>query len=210
MPIKKDKEEVLKQNIDELRGNIGQMLDEIEPINNLFPTMEELPGLDFNIEQYDYEKELEIIKIDAKDTLECLANLYLNEDNMKNKNINNIIKNDALQLSDLNFSISCARRAMIKCLTQIDQGVNDPEMFKAVSLFQKEMRDTIKMANELQKKMKEFYKELKEEITTINTGPEQIEDDPLEKKNMTVIGDPKQLNDLIDKWKENPDSIKNP
>ena len=166
MSLKKDKEVQLKENIDELKGNITQMLDEIEPINDMFPTMGELPGLDFNIEEYDYVKELEIIKIDAKDTLECLANLYLNEDSMKNKNINNIIKNDALQLSDLNFSISCARRAMINCMGQLDGGVNDPEMYKAVSLFQKEMRDTIKMVNDIQRKMKDFYKELKDEMAS--------------------------------------------
>ena len=42
----------------------------------------------------------------------------------------------------------------------------------------------------------------------INTGPEQIEDEPTEKKNLTVIGDPKQLNDLIDKWKIDPNLLK--
>ena len=62
-------------------------------------------------------------------------------------------------------------------------------MAQAVSLFQKEMRDTIKMANDLQRKMKDFYKELKDEISQINTGPEQIEDPIVEKKKLTVIGD---------------------
>ena len=33
-----------------------------------------------------------MIKLDSKETLNCLANLYLDEEIMKNKNISNILK----------------------------------------------------------------------------------------------------------------------
>ena len=59
---------------------------------------------------HDYEKDLELIREESKETLECIANLYLDEEIMNNKNINNIITNDALALSDLKFSISCSKR----------------------------------------------------------------------------------------------------
>jgi len=137
-----------------------------------------------------------------KETLESLANLYLDEDTMKNKNIYKIIKDDSDQLSVLNFSISCAKRALISCMKQLDMGVNDPEMYQSVALFQKEMRDTIKMAYDIQKKMKDFYKELKEELADINTGTEKVKDD--DNDTFTVIGDPKLLNDLFDKYKDDP------
>lgn len=196
-------EEELKESVSELQGNINSMLKEIDsPINDMTLSDDMLPSLEIKIEQHDYDRDIELIKIEAKETLESLVNLYLDEDTMKNKNIYKIIKDDSIQLADLNFSIAMSKRALISCMTQLDMGVSDPEMYKSVALFQKELRDTIKMAYDLQKKMKEFYKELKDEVPEINTGLEQIEDE--DNDTFTIIGDPKLLNDLFDKYKDDP------
>jgi hypothetical protein len=105
-----------------------------------------------------------------------LANLYLDEQTMNNKNINNIITNDALALSDLKFSISCSKRGLINLMRQIDNGSVDAELFTAVSLFQREMKEGINMLYKLQKTMKDFFKDLKSELKEINIGENENQD----------------------------------
>lgn len=207
-------EENYKQSIDNLQDNINGLLNELEePIENMLPGSDTLPSFNIGVSEHDYDSDLESIKVDAKETLKCLANLYLDKKSMKNKNISNIIKNDSSQLADLNFTISCARRALMSCMMQLDYGVNDPEMYKSVALFQKEMRDTIKMANELQKKMKEFYKELSAELADLNKGEEVPgeSDNSLEapeEEQLNLIGDPRKLNDLLEIYKDDPTLLK--
>ena len=202
----KRSKEHIEDSINELKGNINSVLDSLDfETSDMVPSsdiLQDIPGL--IIEQHDYEKDIEIIKIDAKETLESLANLYLSEETMKTKNVYRIIKDDSISLSKLNFSIECAQSALISCMKQIDCGMNDPEMYQSIAMFQKEMRDTIKLTYDLQKKMKDFYKELKHELAEIDVGeetPEATED------NYTTIGDPKMLNDIIKKFKENPDQF---
>jgi len=201
---KRDKIEI-NDSVTELKGSIDSMLDTIKNPDDMFLDPDLLPGLDLvDIETYDYVQEIEIIKIDSKDTLESLANLYLDIEKMKNKNIYKIIKNDADALADLNFSISMAKRALIGCMKQLDLGVNDPEMFQAVAMFQKEMRDTIKLTYEIQKKMKDFYKELKNELPEINGGEEEITEEEIIEDNYTIVGDPKLLNHVLEQYKKDP------
>jgi len=192
----------IKDSVAELQGNINSMLDTIQTKpEDMFPDKDLLPGLDIQVEYHNYEKDIELIKIESKETLECLANLYLTEEQMKTKNIYNIIRDDAKSLSKLNFSIEQTTRALISCMKQLDMGVNDPLMYQSVAMFQKELRDTVKMAYELQKKMKDFYKELKSELQEINAGEEEKF---TQEDNYTVIGDPKMLNDLIERMKTDP------
>ena len=193
----------IQESVSELQGSINSMLDtiEIKP-EDMFPDKDLLPGLDIDIEHHDYEKDIELIKIESKETLECLANLYLSDDQMKTKNIFKIIKDDSNALAKLNLSIECAQRAMIGCMKQLDMGVNDPLMYQSVAMFQKEMRDTVKMAYDIQRKMKDFYKELKTELLEINAGEEEIIEN--EEENLTIVGDPKMLNDLFERMKEDP------
>lgn len=207
---KKEVEQHFKDSIDGLQDNINNLLLEIdEPIESLLPTSDTLPSFEIGISEHDYDSEIEVIKIDAKETLKCLANLYLDKQSMKNKNINKIIKNDSMQLADLNFAISCARRALTSCMMQLDVGVNDPEMYKSVALFQKEMRDTIKMANELQRKMKDFYKELKKELEELNKGDDVEEEQTIaESDQLNLIGDPRKLNDILEIYKDDPTLLK--
>lgn len=203
---KRDKLEVM-DSVESLKGNIESILDNIdEPIDSYFPSENLLPNIDVDYQRHDYEKDIELVKIESRATLESLANLYLTEEIMKNKNIYKIIKDDSEALTNLNFSISVAKRALISCMNQIDMGVVDPLMYQSITMFQKEMRDTIKMMYELQKKMKEFYKELKTELAEINSG-EEIK--PTNDDNITIIGDPKQLNDIFEQWMKNPEILKN-
>jgi len=198
---KRDKSEI-QDSVEELLGNINSMLDTIDVMpDDLMPDKDLLPGLEIEIEHHDYEKDIELIKIESKETLECLASLYLNDEQMKAKNIYKIIKDDSISLSRLNFSIEQAQRALISCMRQLDMGVNDPDMYQAVAMFQKEMRDTVKQAYDIQKKMKDFYKELKAELAELNPGEEtEVE----EEDNYTIVGDPKMLNDLFEQMKDDP------
>jgi hypothetical protein len=202
---KRNKSEI-QNSVETLQGNIKSMLStiNIKP-EDMYADKNLLPGLDIQVEKYDYEKDLELIKIDSKETLECLANLYLTEDMMKAKNVYKIIKDDASNLSKLNFSIQMGQKSLISCMNQLDLGVNDPEMYQAVTMFMKEIRDNVKMAYEIQRKMKDFYKELKEELQEINAGEETIIP---QENNYTIIGDPKMLNDLFDQFKDDPTMLK--
>lgn len=192
----------IKDSVAELQGNINSMLNTINTKpEDMFPDKDLLPSLDLQVEYHDYDKDIELIKIESKETLESLANLYLTEDQMKTKNIYKIIKDDSKSLSKLNFSIEQTQRALISCMKQLDMGVNDPLMYQSVAMFQKELRDTVKMAYDLQKKMKDFYKELKSELLEINAGEEEVF---TQEDNYTVIGDPKLLNDLFEKMKTDP------
>jgi hypothetical protein len=152
-----------------------------------------------------------MIKEDAKETLECLSSLYLNSDLMNKKNVMSIIKNDAETISDIKFSLSCAKRGLVNCMKQIDAGANDPEMHVAVNAYQKEIRDSSKMINDLQAKMKSFYKELRDEyvhkeINEQQKAEEQKEQQQLNdhKKDDLVIFDQKKWNKLIDDFKKDP------
>lgn len=196
----KPSKEEIRESIDDMRGNINSILDQLEtPIEDMLPDSNFLPSVDMNREAHDYEKDVQLIKIEAKETLECLSNLYLDEETIKKKNIYKIIKDDSEKLSELNFSISCAKRALISCMTQLDMGVNDPLMYQSVAMFQKEMRETINMAYNIQCKMKEFYKGLKDEVPEINVGEKS---DTIQANNLTIIGDPRMLNDVFDQYKK--------
>lgn len=199
---KRDKNEI-QDSVEELKSNISSMLEQIDiPIESLYPDRDLLPGLNLDIEQHDYEKDIQLIKIESNQTLECLANLYLDENVMKNKNVYKIIRDDGEQLAKLNFSVMCSQRALVLCMKQLDFGVNDPMMFQSVAMFQKEMRDTIEKLYSLQKKMKDFYKELKSELSEINAGEQKV--DIKEVDDLTLISDPKFLNDMFNKFKKDP------
>lgn len=196
----------ITDSVKELKGNINSVLEKIStmpeqmvPYASILP---DIPGME--IEIHDYDKDIELIKIESKETLESLANLYLTDEMMKSKNVYKIIKDDSMALSKLSFSIECAQRALISCMRQLDAGVNDPEMYQSVAMFQKEMRDTVKMAYDLQKKMKDFYRELKLELADLNVGEQTKQENEI---NYTTIGDPKMLNDIMNKFKGDPDFI---
>lgn len=167
----------LKQNISSLEGEMKSLNDQLS-LNpeDLFPSDDLLPGLN-DVELFDYEKEIGEIQLDCEETLECLSSLYLNAEEIDKKNISNIIKNDALALADLKFSLSCSKRGLINLMKQLDMGINDPLMYQAVGNFQKEIRDSVKMLYDIQKKMKDFYKDIRNELTEINAGDEKEDDE---------------------------------
>lgn len=167
---KNDYRELFQENIDQLKTEIEEVQDELDfNPSDFFPDNNDI-DLNLKIEMHDYEKDLELIRDESRETLECIANLYLDEIVMNNKNINNIIKNDALALSDLKFSISCSKRGLINLMRQIDNGSVNAELYSAVALFQKEMKEGIETLYKLQKNMKEFFKDLKGELKEINVG----------------------------------------
>jgi hypothetical protein len=188
----------IEGNIEDLQGNINSLLGTLEGTDDLMPD-DVLPDLNIaNIQVFDYEKEMESIKIDSKETLSCLANLYLDEEIMKDKNVNLIIRDDAMKIAELNFSISISKRALILLMQQIDMGTTNAELYKSVFEAQREMRETIKSAHDLLNvKMKTFYQNLREEIESkgVNTGDDILEDD-----GMNIISDPKKLNKMIEEF----------
>lgn len=211
-----DKEElevIYKQNISKLQDNIQNLLDTIdEPLGDMFPEIADNVQSLENVQVYDYDREIELLKIEAKDTLECLANLYLDKKTMRKKNISSIIKNDAMYLSNLNLTISLARRSIILAMQQLDIGVPDPEMFKALAPLQKELRDSVRSAQELQRKMKDFYKEMRDELTkdTINTESEKTVDDiaiPTGNDDNLFIVSQKDLEEIKKSMKDDKDYI---
>ena len=177
---------------------------------DLIPPKDLLPGLDFEYSKYDYEKDIEMIKEDAKETLDCLSSLYLNDELMRKKNVMSIIKNDAETISDIKFSLSCAKRGLVNCMKQIDAGANDPEMHVAVNAYQKEIRDSSKMINDLQGKMKLFYKELRDEYVHKEINEQQKAEEAaatqIEQKvsDDLVIFDQRKWNKIIDEFKKDP------
>lgn len=200
-------------SISNLQDEINSMLDEINTLpEDLIPPKDLLPGLDFEYTKYDYDKDIEIIKEDAKETLECISSLYLNDEIMRKKNVKSIIKNDAEQISDIKFSLSCAKRGLINCMKQIDAGANDPEMHVAVNAYQKEIRDSSKMINDLLTKMKSFYKELRDEYVHKEIIEQQKLEEEKEKEQLTsgqvngdlVIFDQRKWNKIIEEFKKDP------
>lgn len=199
----------LKNNIEQLKQNLKDIKDDggIPNPSDLFPNDSTLPGLNMEIEIYDYEKDIELIKDEAEETLECISSLYLKNDTMMNKNINKLIKNDAEEISDIKFSLSCAKRGLINCMRQLDAGSNDPDMHTAVNAYQKEIRESNKMIHELLNKMKIFYKDLREELKIdedINVGNEINNNDDDDLK----LVDKEQFNELIEKYKKDPTLLK--
>lgn len=200
-------------NISNLQEEINSMLSEIDTLpQDLIPPKDLLPGLDFEYTKYDYERDIETIKEDAKETLECISSLYLKDNEMNKKNVRSIIKNDAETISNIKFSLSCAKRGLVNCMKQIDAGANDPEAHLAVNAYQKEIRESSKMINDLLTKMKGFYKELRDEYEhkEINEqqkieDQEQIVQEQIESKaNDLVIFDQRKWNKIIDDYKKDP------
>lgn len=196
----------------QLRQNISQLEGEMNGLNqhlalnpeDLFPDDELLPGLN-DIVLFDYDKEIKEIQSDCEETLDCLSSLYLNAEDIEKRNINNIIKNDASALADLKFSLSCSKRGLINLMKQLDMGINDPLMYQSVGIFQKEIRDSIKMLYDIQKKMKDFYKDIKKEMSELNAGGEEdqkkeIQDVEDVSEETYHIVDFDRLNDEIDSY----------
>lgn len=196
--------EQLKQNINSIKGEMDSLNDNLQ-LNpeDLFPNDELLPGLN-DVKLFDYDKEIKDIKKECDITLDCLSSLYLDNETIEKKNINNIIKNDASALADLKFSLSCSKRGLINLMEQLDMGINDPDMYQAVGTFQKEIRDTIKMLYDTQKKMKDFYKDIRSEIESLNAGDEVDNDDDnvedIESEETYHVVDMDKLNDEIDSY----------
>jgi len=198
----------------QLRNNIKQLEGEMNGLNqqlalnpeDLFPDDELLPGLN-DIILFDYDKENDEIQADSEETLECLSSLYLNAEDIEKRNISNIIKNDASALADLKFSLSCSKRGLINLMKQLDMGINDPLMYQSVGIFQKEIRDSIKMLYDIQKKMKDFYKDIKKEMAELNSGDvtednKKIEDIKAIEEETYHIVDFDNLNDQIESFME--------
>jgi len=195
----------------QLRQNISQLEGEMNGLNHqlalnpedLFPDDELLPRLN-DIILFDYEQEIEHIQSDCEETLDCLSSLYLNAEDIEKRNINNIIKNDALALADLKFSLSCSKRGLINLMKQLDMGINDPLMYAAVGTFQKEIRDSIKMLYDIQKRMKDFYKDIKKEMSELNAGDDdgkskETEVTPIIEETYHIV-DIDKLNDEIESY----------
>lgn len=173
MATKADKE-LFQEKLEALKNEIEETQEEFDfNPSDFFPDTQDV-DLNLTFEMHDYERDLEMIRAESRETLECIANLYLDENIMANKNINNIIRNDALALSDLKFSISCAKRGLINLMRQIDGGSVDADLYQSVSMFQREMKEGIQMLYKLQKDMKVFFKELKDELKDINVGETDI------------------------------------
>ena len=196
----------LKQNISSLEGEMKSLNNHLQlKPEDLFPDDELLPGLN-DVEIFDYDKEIKEIQVDCEETLECLSSLYLNAEEIEKKNISNIIKNDALALADLKFSLSCSKRGLINLMRQLDMGINDALMYQAVGNFQKEIRDSVKMLYDIQKKMKDFYKDIKSELTDINAGDKDIEEtENLDIEETYHIVDMDRLNDDIEEFMKRKD-----
>lgn len=195
-------------NINQLKSNISSLEGEMNSLNDqlgmnpadMFPDDDLLPGLN-DIEIFDYQKQIKEIQSDCEITLDCLSSLYLNADDLVTKNINNIIQNDALALADLKFSLFCSKRALINLMTQLDMGINDPDLYSSVSLFQKEIRDTIKQLYIIQKDLKNFYKCIKDEIKEINKGDEvEGEMEDTEADEVYHIVNIKDLNQQVEEY----------
>jgi hypothetical protein len=198
-------EDEIKNNIELLQSRLNDTLGMMDHPDSLLPDDDLLPDLNINqIQTFDYESELESIKIDAKETLNCLANLYLDDEVMKNKNINLIIRDDSIKIAELNYSIFVSKRALNLLMNQIEMGTKNAELYKSVFEAQREMRETIKAVHELLNvKMKKFYSELKGELNSINPGDEFDESE----ESLNIIGDPKKLNKMIEDF--DVDDVKN-
>lgn len=201
----------LRQNISALEGEMKGLNEQLD-LNpeDLLPSSDILDSIQ-DIQIFDYEKELQNIKEDSAVTLECLSSLYLNADDIEIKNLSNIISNDASALADLQFTISCSKRGLVSLMKSIDSGITDPELFKSLALVQKEIRDTIKMSYDLQKKMKDFYKGIRDELAEINTiDVDEVDNDDYvetqDSDNELHIIDYDKLTEQIDEFQK---SIKN-
>jgi len=202
-------------DIAKLDSSIKDVISEMDDISALTPPNDLLPGLEFEYTKYNYDKDLETIKEDARDTLDSLSGLYLNKDLVKKKGVKTIIKNDAEIISDIKFSISCAKRGLINCMRQLDAGMSsDPDMHQAVNAYQKEIRDSSKMMNDLLTKMKSFYKDLRDEYehreineqqTKNEIGGESGKDIP---DDGLITFDPDKWNEIIDDFKKDPTLLK--
>ena len=201
----------LRQNISALEGEMKGLNDNLDlNLEDLLPSPDILDSIQ-DIQIFDYEKELQSIKEDSAITLECLSSLYLNAGDIEIKNLGNIISNDSSALADLQFTISCSKRGLVSLMKSIDSGITDPELFKSLALVQKEIRDTIKMSYDLQKKMKDFYKGIRDELAEINTiDVDEVEDDEYvetqDSDNELHIIDYDKLTEQIDEFQK---SIKN-
>ena len=200
----------LKNNI---RGLEGEMkgLDDVLDLSpeDLLPSDDILDGIN-DIEIFDYQKEIEEIQGDCNVTLECLSKLYLSSDDIQTKNLSNIIKNDSEALADLKFSLSCSKRGIINLMRNIDMGINDPLMYQSVGILQKEIRDSIKMLYDIQKKMKDFYKEVKEELDEINSvdAAGEVDDAELIDDNESLhIVDMDKLTDELDDFRNQGNDV---
>lgn len=200
-------------NISSLKDEINSMISEMDMVSKeLTPPKDLLPGLDFEMVKHDYDKDIELIKEEARETLDCISSLYLNEELVQKKNIKSIIKNDAEQISDIKFSLSCAKLGLVNCMKQIDAGANDPDNHMAVNAYQKEIRDSSKMINDLLTKMKSFYKELRDEYERKEILEQQKIEELKEQKTVSegktddglVIFDQKKWNKIIDDFKNDP------
>jgi len=193
--------------LDHLKSNIQDFLEEMD--KNITPPSDLLPGIKLELQLHDYEQDLDLIKEETKETLDCISGLYLDVNTMKERNISNIIRNDAETICTIKFSIECAKRGLISCMKQLDAGTTNAEMYMAVSSFQKEIRDSSKMNYDLLTKMKAFYKELKAELSEVNTSG--VEDPkPTISKNVNTtsdglyIFDANQIEAIIEEHRTNP------
>lgn len=162
--------------LSKLRGNINELEFEMRGLNeqldlnpeDLLASGDLLDSIQ-DIQIFDYDQEIQSIKDDSVETLDCLSQLYLSAEDIIMKNLGNIIKNDAEALSDLKFTISCNKRAIISLMKNVDMGISDPLLFTALGAVQKEIRDSIKLSYDLQKKMLTFYKDIRDELSEIKS-----------------------------------------
>jgi len=188
--------------IDKERKKIQDEFDQIQSesgvfdISNHLAKIEDLPDLG-EIEIYDYDSDMTVVRNKSMEVLETLVDLFLGDVPQLKEHpyIKTKMEEDAMVYAEGLFLAKMTRKNFLNQLRQVDNGDNSARMHEVVNQTIGQIRENSKFLSGQRSELEKFYKNLRNDMGYNEIEPERsIEEIDDEEGSVT---DNRKLNDLI-------------
>lgn len=197
----KEEKEKLEDDLNQLYTQASSNSVKLTTTFDLLANIDDLGSDEIeNLEVHDYEKDLAEAREQGSETVDHLANLYLdnNQDLVNHPYIIKKRQSDAGNTADMIFLQKIAKRALIMQLKQMDMGDTTPRHYETFFAGMREVRENIKQSSAAQNQMEGFYKKLREDLGIADRPLEVASSAEVEEEETGTMLDPHAMNSRLE------------
>jgi hypothetical protein len=196
-----------EEKINDLQNEFQRIQEENKDldVSKYLAKRDDLPDLG-EIVIYDYDADIEEAKIQGKEVLETLVDMYLGDNPaiIQHPYIKKKMEEDAQVYADTIFLQKMTKKNFLTQLRQVDNGDTSARMHEVINQSISQIRDNIKFSQSQRSELEKYYKETRRDM-----GMNEISE-TMEQKNVVEdvkeegkIMDSRNLNNLIDNYLKN-------
>jgi hypothetical protein len=197
-----------EEKINDLQNEFNRIQEENKDldVSKYLATKEDLPNLG-EIVIYDYDADIEESKVEAKEVLESLVDMYLGDNPaiIEHPYIKKKKEQDAQVYADTIFLQKMTKKNFLTQLRQVDNGDTSARMHEVINQSISQIRDNIKFSQSQRTELEKFYKETRRDLG-MNEMSETMEQKNIANEDVKEDGkimDPRDLNNMIDNYLKN-------